>query len=146
MQGSPLGYRTWLAAIYLVATNLKGVSSMKLHRDLGIGQKSAWYLAHRIREAWKEVGDRFAGPVEADEAYIGGKRKNMPKSRREAMKGAGSLAGKTIVAGARDRRDQQGERGRGRGHGRLDASRASSRTGSSPTPRSTPTSTRPGSG
>ena len=104
MQGSPLGYRTWLAAIYLVATTLKGVSSMKLHRDLGIGQKSAWYLAHRIREAWKEVGDRFAGPVEADEAYIGGKRKNMPKSRREAMKGAGSLAGKTIVAGAKDRR------------------------------------------
>ena len=93
-----------LAAIYLVATNLKGVSSMKLHRDLGIGQKSAWYLAHRIREAWKEVGDPFAGPVEADEAYIGGKRKNMPKSRREAMKGAGSLAGKTIVAGAKDRR------------------------------------------
>ena len=87
MQGSPLGYRTWLAAIYLVATNLKGVSSMKLHR-----------------EAWKEVGDPFAGPVEADEAYIGGKRKNMPKSRREAMKGAGSLAGKTIVAGAKDRR------------------------------------------
>ena len=104
MQGSPLGYRTWLAAIYLVATNLKGVSSMKLHRDLGISQKSAWYLAHRIREAWKEVGDPFAGPVEADEAYIGGKRKNMPKSRREAMKGAGSLAGKTIVAGAKDRR------------------------------------------
>ena len=104
MQGSPLGYRTWLAAIYLVATHLKGVSSMKLHRDLGIGQKSAWYLAHRIREAWKEVGDPFAGPVEADETYIGGKRKNMPKSRREAMKGAGSLAGKTIVAGARDRR------------------------------------------
>ena len=63
MQGSPLGYRTWLAAIYLVATNLKGVSSMKLHRDLGIGQKSAWYLAHRIREAWKEVGDPFAGPA-----------------------------------------------------------------------------------
>ena len=61
MQGSPLGYRTWLAAIYLVATNLKGVSSMKLHRDLGIGQKSAWYLAHRIREVWKEVGDPFAG-------------------------------------------------------------------------------------
>ena len=61
MQGSPLGYRTWLAAIYLVATNLKGVSSMKLHRDLGIGQKSAWYLTHRIREAWKEVGDPFAG-------------------------------------------------------------------------------------
>ena len=72
MQGSPLGYRTWLAAIYLVATNLKGVSSMKLHRDLGINQKSAWYLAHRIRKAWKEVGDPFAGPVQAGEGYIEG--------------------------------------------------------------------------
>ena len=65
MQGSPLGYRTWLAAIYLVATNLKGVSSMKLHRALGISQKSAWYLAQRIREAWKEIGDPFAGLLRA---------------------------------------------------------------------------------
>ena len=83
MQGSPLGYRTWLAAIYLVATNLKGVSSMKLHRDLGIGQKSAWYLAHRIREAWKEVGDPFAGPVEADEASAASARTcRSPGARR----------------------------------------------------------------
>ena len=67
------------------------------------------------RAAWKsgrpaealaqwQAAAKMEDPVEADEAYIGGKRKNMPKSRREAMKGAGSLAGKTIVAGARDRR------------------------------------------
>ena len=104
MQGSPLGYRTWLVAIYLVTTSLKGVSSMKLHRDLGINQKSAWYLAHRIREAWKVDDDPFLGPVEADETYVGGKRKNMSRSKRKAFSGAGPLAGKTIVAGAKDRR------------------------------------------
>ena len=52
MEGSNLGFQTWAIAIYLVLTSLKGVSSMKLHRDLGITQKSAWHLAHRIRQAW----------------------------------------------------------------------------------------------
>ena len=47
MQNSPLGYRVWAIAIYLLTTGIKGVSSLKLHRDLGIAQKSAWYLAHR---------------------------------------------------------------------------------------------------
>ena len=51
MEGSKLGYQTWAIAIYLVMTNLKGVSSMKLHRDLEITQKSAWHLAHRLRES-----------------------------------------------------------------------------------------------
>lgn len=46
-----------------LAMDFKGVSSMKLHRDLGINQKSAWYLAHRIREAWKETDDPFIGPL-----------------------------------------------------------------------------------
>ena len=103
MQGSPLGYQTWAIAIYLVTTSLKGVSSMKLHRDLGINQKSAWYLAHRIREAWKADEGPFAGPAEADETYVGGKRKNMSRSKRKAMKGGGPLSGKAIVAGLKDR-------------------------------------------
>ena len=103
MQGSPLGYQTWAIAIYLVTTSLKGVSSMKLHRDLGINQKSAWYLAHRIREAWKRDEGPFIGPAEADETYMGGKRKNMSRAKRKAMRGAGPLAGKTIVAGVKDR-------------------------------------------
>ena len=104
LQSSPLGYRTWANAIYLVATSLKGVSSMKLHRDLGISQKSAWYLAHRIREAWKVDDDPFLGPVEADETYVGGKRKNISRSKRKAFSGAGPLAGKTVVGGVKDRR------------------------------------------
>ncbi len=49
---------------------------MKLHRDFGITQKAAWHMAHRIRESWNETADRFAGPVEADETYMGGLEKN----------------------------------------------------------------------
>ena len=104
MQGSPLGYQAWAIAIYLVATNLKGVSSMKLHRDLGISQKSAWYLAHRIREAWKFDNGPFPGPVEIDEANFGSRRKNTSRSKRKRFSGAGPLAGKTVVASAKDRR------------------------------------------
>ena len=52
MHGSKLGYQKWALAIYLLTTGLKGVSSMKLHRGLGITQKTAWHLAHRIRETW----------------------------------------------------------------------------------------------
>ena len=103
MQGSPLGYRVWAIAIYLFTTNLKSVSSMKLHRDLGICQKSAWFLAHRLRETWKSVDTPFIDPVEADEAYMGGQRKNMPHSKRKALKGRGPV-GKTAVAGVKDRR------------------------------------------
>ena len=103
MHRTQLGYREWAIAIYLLATNLKGVSSMKLHRDLNITQKSAWYLAHRLREGWKvDNGCMFTGPVEVDETYIGGKRKNMPKSKRAKLKGRGT-AGKTAMAGAKDR-------------------------------------------
>ena len=102
MEGSKLGYQTWAVAIYLVSTNLKGVSSMKLHRDLEITQKSAWHLAHRLRKAFENGEALFTGPVEADETYIGGKRKNMPKSKRAALTGRGAV-GKAVVVGTKDR-------------------------------------------
>ena len=76
MQGSKLGYHTWAVAIFLLTTSLKGVSSMQLHRDLGIRQASAWHLAHRIREAWNERPDSGAAPGEGDEADLGGKEPN----------------------------------------------------------------------
>ena len=102
MECSRIPLRKWAIAIYLCATSLKGVSSMKLHRDLGITQKSAWFMAHRLREAFATDSGLFAGPVEVDETYIGGKRRNMPRARREKLAGRGP-AGKTAVAGAKDR-------------------------------------------
>ena len=101
MEASNLGYQTWAIALYQVTTNLKGVSSMKLHRDLGITQRSAWFLAHRLREAWKDHGPQFTGPVEVDETYIGGKEKNKHAHKKQRL-GRGGI-GKSIVAGARDR-------------------------------------------
>ena len=106
MEGSKLSYQTWAIAVYLVTTSLKGVSSMKLHRDLEITQKSAWHLAHRIRKAFEVGNPLFNGPVEADETYIGGKRKNMPKAKRAALTGRGAV-GKAAVVGVKDRETNQ---------------------------------------
>lgn len=106
MQSSKLGYQIWAMAIYLSLTSLKSVSSMKLHRDLDITQKSAWHLAHRLRKAFEGGGGIFAGPVEVDETYFGGKRANMSKSKREQLTGRGAV-GKTAVVGAKDRATKQ---------------------------------------
>jgi len=105
MEASNLGYQTWAIALYLATTSLKGVSSMKLHRDLGITQKSAWHLSHRIREAWQHNRPpSFAGPVEADETYIGGKEHNKHASKRLGVRGT---AGKVAVVGVKDRETGQ---------------------------------------
>ena len=107
MQSSKLGLQVWMIAAYLLTTSLKGVSSMKLHRDLGITQKSAWFLAHRLRETWRRDGlESFFGPVEADETFLGGKRKNMHAKQREKLDGRGSQNKVTVVA-IRDRKTKQ---------------------------------------
>ena len=106
MQASNLGYQIWAMAIYLCLTSLKGVSSMKLHRDLEITQKSAWHLAHRIRKALESSGGMFSGPVEVDETYMGGRRANMPQAKRERLSGRGATH-MTAVVGAKDRATNQ---------------------------------------
>ncbi|WP_420610081.1 IS1595 family transposase [Candidatus Poriferisodalis sp.] len=103
LAASNVPLRKWVFAIYLELTNLKGVSSMKLHRDLGVTQKTAWFMLHRIRESWAECeAGPFTGPVEADETYVGGKAKNMHASQRAKLTGRGG-ADKTAVVGVKDR-------------------------------------------
>ena len=97
--------RKWAIAIYLCLTSLKSVSSMKLQRDIGVSQPTAWFMLHRIREAWGDDDDEpFDGPVEVDETYMGGKRRNMSNAKRKELAGTGRGAvGKTAVVGIKDR-------------------------------------------
>ena len=106
LQSSKLGFQTWAIAIYLVTTNLKGISSMKLHRELNITQRSAWHLAHRLRETLTSRRVKFEGPVEADETFVGGKAKNMHRSQRQQLMGRGGVD-KVAVAGIKDRQTNQ---------------------------------------
>ena len=107
LQKSNLPLRKWVFAIYLEMTNLKGVSSMKLHRDINVSQKGAWFMLHRIREAWSgELGKAFEGSVAIDGSMFGGRRANMSNAKRKELREAGMRQGpqgKTIAIGAKNR-------------------------------------------
>ncbi len=100
MEESKLGYQTWLLAAFLLQTGKKGMSSLDLAAKLGICQKTAWFLAHRIRDAWGGAGALMAGTVEADETWIGGKESNRHYDRKKAIP-------KVPVVGAKERESNQ---------------------------------------
>src|SRR3984885_12381345 len=103
---SPLGLDKWMVAMWMLANCKNGVSSYEIARSIGITQKSAWHMMHRIRKAMTDIGSEKLGgngPVEIDETFVGGKVKNMHKSKR--IKGLNFSAGngKTIVMGMLER-------------------------------------------
>jgi transposase-like protein len=89
---SKLPLRKWFTAIYLLSTTSKGMSSVQLAKHVGVTQKTAWFMAHRIRAAHHQKTEKLTGTIEADECYLGGKAKNMhAKKRREVITGTGGI-------------------------------------------------------
>jgi transposase-like protein len=98
-ENTKLPLAKWFMAMYLISAHRKGISSCQLARDLGIGQKAAWFLNHRIREMLKDGSGSFlTGMVEIDETYVGGRFENMKKSKRTYMRER-QLDNKTAVMG-----------------------------------------------
>jgi transposase-like protein len=103
---SPLGLDKWMVAMWMLANCKNGVSSYEISRTIGITQKSAWHMMHRIRKAMMDTtGDKLGGnaPVEIDETFVGGKVKNMHKSKRPKNFSTQGGQGKTIVLGMLER-------------------------------------------
>ena len=106
MRGSNLPLRKWALGIYLMSSSLKGVSSMKMHHDLGITRKTAWMMEHRIRQGWVEGENQLACSVGTDETRIGGRRRSMSNTERRTPDQSGAGRGgeeKAIVAGVKQR-------------------------------------------
>jgi len=101
-EDSPLGLDKWLPAIWLIANTKNGTSSWELHRDLGITQKSAWFMAHRIRRAMQtgSFEKKLCGEIEADESFISGKARNMHRDKRvKSIHGRGPFGKAVVMAG-----------------------------------------------
>lgn len=105
MEDSAIGLDKWLVAMWLIANAKNGISSYELARSIGVTQKTAWFMLHRIRLAMQDDnGGKIMGYVEADETYIGGKARNMHEGpKRRIIKSGRGLVGKIAVAGLLDR-------------------------------------------
>jgi transposase-like protein len=106
-EDSPLGLDKWLPAVWLTANSKNGISSHELARALGVSQKSAWFMLHRIRLAMRTGSfNKLSGHVEVDETYIGGKARNMHEGvKARKITGTGGKD-KAVVAGALQRRGE----------------------------------------
>lgn len=103
-EDSPIGLDKWLPAVWLIANCKNGISSYELARDLGVTQKTAWFMLHRIRLAMQTgTFEKLDGQVEADETFIGGKARNMHKSKREEKISGRGASGKVVVLGLLER-------------------------------------------
>lgn len=111
-EDSPLGLEKWLPAVWMIASAKNGVSSYEIHRALGVTQKTAWFMLHRIREAMQngsmlKMGGSDSGPVEVDETFVGPKPQKMHRDRRLRMQTAQKGNQKAIVMGMLDRESRQ---------------------------------------
>ena len=93
----------WLYSIYLLVTSRKGISSMQLAKEIGITQKSAWFVLQRLREACASDSPPLKGTVEVDEIYVGGRDVNRHMNKRLQFRGSGPV-NKTVVVGMRERK------------------------------------------
>jgi transposase-like protein len=102
-EDSPISLDKWFTAIWLLGNCKNGISSYEIARDLGVTQKTGWFLLHRIRKAMQSGSfEKLSGEVEADESFIGGLARNMHWDRKAKITGTGG-AGKEIVMGLLDR-------------------------------------------
>src|SRR5437016_1928296 len=104
-EDSPIGLDKWMTAFWMLANCKNGISSMEVHRALGITQKTAWFMLHRIRKAMQTNGfmGKMSGHVEVDETFIGGKARSMHKAKREQKITGRGASGKVIVIGTLQR-------------------------------------------
>lgn len=99
-EASPIGLDKWLPAVWLLTNCKNGISSYELARDLGVTQKTAWFMLHRIRLAMQDGNQEpLSGKVEVDETFIGGKAKNMHKDKKAAKITGTGTVGKAVVVG-----------------------------------------------
>ena len=105
-EDSPIPLSKWLPVMWMLVNCKNGVSSYEIARDLGVTQKTAWFMMHRIRRAIQTgTFDKLGGHVEVDETYIGGRGRNVhaDKRKRVGLKHGRSIAGKTVVMGLLER-------------------------------------------